>query len=80
MEHIVSGCKDCPFKGEVTVDVYDEDDEWDYERTTYYCRHLKRYLVDLYEGDEGVVTPSDCPLLKEPTTIKLVENDSKSEH
>jgi hypothetical protein len=74
MEHIVTGCKDCPFRGEVTTDIYDEDDELEGERTTYYCRHPKRYLIDLYESDDGVVTPSDCPLLKESTTIKLIDN------
>lgn len=75
MEHIVKGCSDCPFRDEIEHTVYGSDDEDDDEwtETQYYCKHPKRYLVNLVDLGNGVITPSDCPLLKEPTTIKLVQ-------
>lgn len=70
MEQIVTGCKDCPYRDEVEHDVLDEDMDWDTE-IQYYCKHPQGYLVDLVDLGDGVITPSDCPLLKESTTISL---------
>lgn len=62
----VIGCGDCPFRDEIE----EEDHEGD-EYTQYYCKHPKRYLVNLYEGDDGIITPGDCPLRTSPITIQL---------
>ena len=71
MEQIVTGCTDCPFRGEVEHDLFDDEGDFDGTRIQYYCRHPKRYLVDLLDLGDGVITPSDCPLYKEPITISL---------
>lgn len=67
MDKIVTGCKDCPLRDEITHDLYDEEGE----RIQYYCKHPKRYLVDILDLGDGVITPSDCPLYKEALTIQL---------
>lgn len=62
MEVNVSGCKDC------LLAEYQESG-------SYYCIHpkMERYL---YEDNETgkPITPSDCPLLKEPLTI-IIKQD-----
>ena len=80
MEKIeVTGCKDCPFRDQIDNEIkgeWDEDEE-DYEIvmvTTYYCKHPKRYLVDICDDDDGVITPSDCPLYKSSITISINNN------
>lgn len=70
----VHGCGSCPFMDVVENERYDKEEEEVYYVDQYYCKHPKRYLVDLYEDDEtGVVTPSDCPLLTESITISIVK-------
>ena len=74
MNEEVTGCRDCPFRDENQYDVLvkDEDGGDDYEeRTQYYCKHPKRYLVNLVDLGDGIITPSDCPLYKEPITISI---------
>jgi hypothetical protein len=61
----VTGCGDCPFRDELS----NVDDEGIY--TTYYCKHPRRYMINLYQGDEGIITPTDCPLITSPITISL---------
>lgn len=71
MEKIeVTGCPDCPFRDEIERSICD-DEGYEDDVIVYYCKHPKRYLVDLYENDNGIVTPSDCPLLKGPTEVSI---------
>lgn len=61
MEHVVKGCDDCPLRS-----IMDNE---------YWCEHpFKKggtHIKDDLNGNP--ITPSDCPLFKEPLTIKLVE-------
>jgi len=69
----IKGCMECPFRDEIEKAVYGSDDEDDEEwtETQYYCKHPKRYLIDLLDLGDGIITPSDCPLHKEPITISI---------
>ena len=74
MELQVTGCKDCPFRDEIENTVLGDDEEeeeaGDYI-IQYYCKHPKRFLINMLEDENGIITPSDCPLLKESTTISI---------
>lgn len=62
MNHIVSGCKDCPMCEKDNV-------------TMYYCNHpLGASFID-YDLKEIAITPIDCPLKKENLTIVFDDKD-----
>ena len=71
MEHIVSGCKDCPFRDEMDHDIYDEEGDWGGEYTTHWCTHPKMKLQDIRELEGFILTPSNFPLYKESVTITI---------
>ena len=61
-EHIVHGCSDCLLR-----DVLESGSSW--------CFHPKKsgYLYE--DGNGDLLTPYDCPLVKETFTIRLIEDE-----
>ncbi len=72
MEHIVTGCTDCP--------MYNDGQRYEF---AHYCKHPEspqkvnyfiaepKIKVDYIEGRPIVTTPDFCPLKKEPITISI---------
>jgi len=71
MEITISGCQDCPFMQDIEHDVLDDDGDFVGLRYSYYCKHPQRYMQDMIDLGQGVITPSDCPLYKEPAIVKI---------
>jgi hypothetical protein len=58
MEYLVSNCNDCPLIEYV-------------EECAPECGHPGRLEDIVIEYDEGHILPNECPLRKEPLTVKL---------
>jgi len=64
MEHIVKGCKDCPFEYEM------QGCENPVHLDTEYVNYDHGEYMDAMDSEDPYAKPSWCPLLIEPTTIK----------
>lgn len=65
MEHIVTGCKDCP------MFFYNVDDRYGDETDCLHPNAIQQILVQNIDLDKqnNPITPDWCPLNKEPITI-----------
>ena len=72
MEHIVTGCSDCPFEYN-RLDGFSDSE----------CRHPKIHSKELTELIDGVThtfeedgeSPDWCPIKKEPITISIKQDN-----
>ncbi len=65
MEHTVKGCKDCCFEYEM------QGCNNPIHLATEYAKYDHGEYMDAMDSEDHYAKPSWCPLLKEPTVIKI---------